>query len=48
LDEKSYAEKIAAIQEYIRAGDTYQVNFTDQARFDFSGSAMALFANADR
>ena len=44
IDEKSYAQKIAAIQEYIRAGDTYQVNFTDQARFDFSGSAMALFA----
>ena len=44
IDEKSYAEKIAAIQEYIRAGDTYQVNFTDQVRFDFSGSAMALFA----
>ena len=44
IDEKSYAQKIAAIQEYIRAGDTYQVNFTDQVRFDFSGSAMALFA----
>ena len=44
IDEKSYAEKIAAIQEYILAGDTYQVNFTDQVRFDFSGSAMALFA----
>jgi len=44
IDEKSYAEKIAAIQEYIRAGDTYQVNFTDQALFDFSGSPMALFA----
>ena len=44
IDEKSYAQKIAVIQEYIRAGDTYQVNFTDQARFDFSGSAMALFA----
>ena len=44
IDEKSYAQKIAAIQEYIRAGDTYQVNFTDQARFDFSGSAMDLFA----
>jgi len=43
LDEESFAEKIAAIQEYIRAGDTYQVNFTDQVGFDFSGSAMALF-----
>ena len=44
IDEKSYAQQIAAIHEYIRAGDTYQVNFTDQARFDFSGSVMALFA----
>ncbi|MFZ1086662.1 MAG: aminodeoxychorismate synthase component I [Terracidiphilus sp.] len=44
IDEKSFAEKIAAIQEYIRAGDTYQVNITDQVRFDFSGSALALFA----
>lgn len=43
IDKKSYAEKVAAIQEYIRAGDSYQVNFTDRARFDFSGSAMALF-----
>ncbi len=44
IDEKSYAEKITTIQEYIRAGDTYQVNFTDQAHFDFSGSARSLFA----
>lgn len=43
MDENRYAEKIATIQEYIRAGDTYQVNFTDQASFDFSGSAGSLF-----
>jgi para-aminobenzoate synthetase/4-amino-4-deoxychorismate lyase len=41
---ESYAEKIAAIQEYIRSGDTYQVNFTDALRFDFSGSPEAMFA----
>ncbi len=41
---ESYAEKIAAIQEYIRAGDTYQVNFTDTLHFDFSGSPEAMFA----
>src|SRR5208282_5049783 len=35
---------IATIHEYIRAGDTYQVNFTDQVRFDFSGSPEAMFA----
>jgi para-aminobenzoate synthetase / 4-amino-4-deoxychorismate lyase len=44
LSGKSYAEKIAAIQEYIRAGDTYQVNFTDKLHFDFSGSPEAMFA----
>jgi para-aminobenzoate synthetase/4-amino-4-deoxychorismate lyase len=44
ITEKSYAQKIAAIQEYIRAGDTYQVNFTDKLQFDFSGSPEALFA----
>jgi para-aminobenzoate synthetase/4-amino-4-deoxychorismate lyase len=44
LNENIYAEKIAVIQEYIRAGDTYQVNFTDRVRFEFTGSAMAMFA----
>jgi len=41
---ESYAEKIAAIQEYIRAGETYQANFTDRLHFDFSGSPDAMFA----
>jgi para-aminobenzoate synthetase / 4-amino-4-deoxychorismate lyase len=44
IPEKSYAQKIAAIQEYIRSGDTYQVNFTDKLHFDFSGSPEAMFA----
>jgi para-aminobenzoate synthetase/4-amino-4-deoxychorismate lyase len=44
LTEKQYAKKIAEIQEYIRAGDSYQVNFTDQLQFDYSGSAEAIFA----
>jgi len=43
IGKKEYAEKIATIHEYIRAGDTYQVNFTDRARFDFSGSPQAMF-----
>jgi para-aminobenzoate synthetase/4-amino-4-deoxychorismate lyase len=41
---ESYAEKIAAIQEYIRSGDTYQVNFTDRLHIDFCGSPDAMFA----
>jgi para-aminobenzoate synthetase/4-amino-4-deoxychorismate lyase len=44
ISEIDYARKIAAIQEYIRSGDTYQVNFTDKLRFDFCGSPEALFA----
>ena len=44
LPQESYAQKIAAIQEYIRSGDTYQVNFTDKLHFDFSGSPEAMFA----
>jgi para-aminobenzoate synthetase/4-amino-4-deoxychorismate lyase len=44
FDERSYAGKIETIQEYIRSGHTYQVNFTGQLRFDFSGSPEALFA----
>jgi para-aminobenzoate synthetase / 4-amino-4-deoxychorismate lyase len=44
ISAESYAEKIAAIQEYIRSGDTYQVNFTDALHFDFSGSPEAMFA----
>jgi para-aminobenzoate synthetase / 4-amino-4-deoxychorismate lyase len=44
ISRESYAQKIAAIQEYIRSGDTYQVNFTDTLHFDFSGSPDAMFA----
>ena len=45
IDPASYAQRIAAIQDYIRAGDTYQVNFTDKLRFEFSGSPAAMFAS---
>jgi para-aminobenzoate synthetase/4-amino-4-deoxychorismate lyase len=44
IDEEHYGRKVATIQEYIRAGDTYQVNFTHRAQFDFSGSPEAMFA----
>ena len=39
-----YAQKIAAIKEHILSGNTYQVNFTGQLRFNFSGSPEAMFA----
>ncbi len=39
-----YAAKVAVIQEYIRAGDVYQVNLTDKLWFDFCGSPETMFA----
>ncbi len=39
-----YAQKITAIHEQILSGNTYQVNFADKLRFDFSGSPEAMFA----
>lgn len=38
-----YREKIESIHEWIRSGDTYQVNFTDKVEFSFSGSAVGLY-----
>ena len=32
LNEAEYAERIAAIHEWIRAGDVYQLNFTAPLR----------------
>lgn len=43
LGEADYAEKIARIKEYIRVGDTYQINFTGRYRFKFSGSPLVLY-----
>ena len=44
ISSEDYARKVAAIHEYIRAGDTYQVNLTHKLHFDFSGSPQALFS----
>lgn len=38
-----YCATIERIREYIAAGDIYQVNFTDDIHFRFSGSLQALF-----
>ncbi|HSR36774.1 MAG TPA: chorismate-binding protein, partial [Desulfurivibrionaceae bacterium] len=42
-DEAHYRHNLARIKEYIAAGDTYQVNYTLKLRFDFTGSAAALY-----
>ncbi|MBN9389064.1 MAG: aminodeoxychorismate synthase component I [Chloroflexi bacterium] len=43
LTEADYAGKIARIKEYIRAGDTYQINFTGRYKFKFAGSPLVLY-----
>jgi para-aminobenzoate synthetase / 4-amino-4-deoxychorismate lyase len=43
INKENYSERIAAIKEWIRAGDTYQVNFTDKFKFCFSGSPIGLY-----
>lgn len=41
---EEYGEIFDRIQEYLKAGDIYQVNYTQKARFDFEGSAKTLYA----
>jgi para-aminobenzoate synthetase/4-amino-4-deoxychorismate lyase len=44
LTETEYARRIAAIHEWIRAGDVYQLNFTAPFSINAPGSAAALYA----
>jgi para-aminobenzoate synthetase/4-amino-4-deoxychorismate lyase len=44
LTETEYARRIAAIHEWIRAGDVYQLNFTAPLSIKVPGSAAALYA----
>ena len=43
LSEEQYTECIAAIHEWIHAGDVYQLNFTAPLRMKVPGSAAALY-----
>ena len=43
LQASDHARIVAALQERIAAGDTYQVNFTFPLRTSFAGSAFSLF-----
>ncbi len=43
LSSEEYQAKIRVIKEQIAAGNVYQVNFTGRNRFNFSGTASALF-----
>ncbi len=43
ISRQKYIQAIQTIQDYIRAGDTYQVNFTLHFDFRFQGSVAALY-----
>jgi len=42
---ETYLSTIHTIQEHIRAGDVYQINYTFKQNFEFSGSAKSLYAH---
>ena len=44
LDEKQFASDISSIQEYIRSGDTYQINHTYRITGKTYGSPLALYS----
>ncbi len=44
LSEAEYVQRIAAIHEWIRAGDVYQLNFTARFRVEAPGSVAAHYA----
>lgn len=48
LTEIEYAERIAAIQDWIRAGDIYQLNLTAPFRMQLRGNAAGLYARLRR
>jgi para-aminobenzoate synthetase / 4-amino-4-deoxychorismate lyase len=48
MSASEHAEKVAAIHDYIRAGDTYQVNLTTRVELEYSGSAVGLFLQLGR
>lgn len=44
-DIEQYESSFDTIQNYLKAGDIYQVNYTMKAHFDFSGSRKSLYAS---
>ncbi len=44
ISEDEYCKRIEKIKEYIRAGDTYQVNFTDSVSMQTTASPASAFA----
>jgi para-aminobenzoate synthetase/4-amino-4-deoxychorismate lyase len=48
LSKDEYAQRIAAIHEWIRSGDVYQLNFTAPVKIEAEGSAAGLYARLRR
>ena len=48
MSESEHAARVATIHEYIRAGDTYQVNLTTKVEVQYSGSPTAIFSQLGR
>jgi para-aminobenzoate synthetase/4-amino-4-deoxychorismate lyase len=48
MSEGEHAARVKAIHDYIRAGDTYQVNLTTKVELEYSGSAVSLFSHLGR
>jgi len=44
ISRDEYCAKVEAIRDFIAVGDTYQVNFTTKALFNYSGSPAALLS----
>ncbi|MBK8946695.1 MAG: chorismate-binding protein [Ignavibacteriae bacterium] len=45
ISKSNYVKKIEKIKNYIAKGDTYQINFTSKAKFNFIGEITSLFLN---
>lgn len=45
ISKNEYSEKIEKIKKYIAKGDTYQINYTTKAKFNFKGSLTSFFLN---
>lgn len=43
LGKDAYIDRVERIRQYLREGDSYQVNFTLKYRFEYQGSAIALY-----
>ncbi|WP_321389270.1 aminodeoxychorismate synthase component I [Emcibacter sp.] len=48
ISRDEYLQDIERIQEYLQAGDVYQVNYTLKALFDYAGPSKALYSRLRR